>query len=113
MKNSESEKATGGIRHQDKKSAKMSIERRVVGGKNGAKDSPPKLSFCFQLGHGIEVSERKLYEPSIINRVEGNCLGIINPKLRVQNVYRHQYTQMSYIFSERRDGHLMKPPLMS
>ena len=50
-------------------------------------------------------------EPSIINKVVENCLGIINSKLRIQNSYHHHYTQMSYIFSERRDGPLMKPPL--
>ena len=50
-------------------------------------------------------------EPSIINKVVGNCFGIINSKLRIQNIYHLHYTQMSYIFSERRDGPLMKPPL--
>ena len=50
-------------------------------------------------------------EPSIIHKVVENCLGIINPKLRIQNIYHSHYTQMSYMFSERRDGPLMKPPL--
>lgn len=43
--NSGSEKAMAGIRHQDKNPGKISIERRMVGGKNDAKAILPKLSF--------------------------------------------------------------------
>lgn len=69
---------------------------------------PTQVFISFHPEPGIEVWERKPYETSTMN-----CLGIINPKLGVQNIHHHQCTWMRRISSEMKDGTLMKSPLMA